>query len=373
MAQEAIKTLALDTLFVMPAAVPPHKKGKALSSDEARLTMCRLAFAGVENVQVSDYEIARADTSYTYLTCRYFKDLYPTADVFWLVGTDMLRDFPTWKNPREILENVTLAVCARAESAGWLQTEKQKFYALFQKDFVTIDYEATAVSSTQIRVLAGAGMPITHLTHENVAEYITREGLYKIPFANEALALEKPSRRAHTLRVAELAARRALGLGISERKAIAAALFHDCAKNIDASHPLLQSFTPKAEWGKIPSSVLHQFTGAYLAESAFGVTDEEVIDAIRYHTSGKADMTTLGKLIFLADMLEEERGFAGVEALRALFWKDKRSVDECLAEALAQSVRFLNEKGADIYPLTLQAYEYYKGYKGTGENYGKQE
>ena len=370
MAQEAIRTLALNTLFVMPASAPPHKKGKTLSSDVARLDMCRLAFKSVEKVQVSDYEISRGDTSYTYLTCRHFKALYPNAEIFWLVGTDMLRDFSTWKNPQDILDNVTLAVCARAERAGWLQEEKQKFYALFKKEFVIIDYEATAVSSTQIRVLAGAGMQITHLTDENVAAYIEREGLYKIPFAGDALSLEKPSRKEHTLRVAYLAAKRALGLKIPERKAVTAALFHDCAKNIDLSHPLLQGFAPNPEWGEIPLSVLHQFTGAYLAERVFGVTDEEVLDAIRFHTSGKADMTELGKLVFLADMLEEGRGFAGVEYLRALFWKDKTLIDECLLEALAQSVEFLKEKGADIYPLTLQAYEYYKR---KGEEYGKQE
>ena len=70
-------------------------------------------------------------------------------------------------------------------------------------------------------------------------------------------------------------------------------------------------------------------------------------------------MGELEKLIFLADMLEEERRYEGVELLRSLFWKEG-NLDECLEEALFQTLEFLKEKKAEIYPLTKQAYEFYK-------------
>ena len=92
----ALDSLGLDMLYVMPAHTPPHKRGKVLLDDERRLQMCRIAFSDMPNVTVSDYEIARGGTSYTYLTCRYFRETYKDAQIFWLVGTDMLRDFPTW-------------------------------------------------------------------------------------------------------------------------------------------------------------------------------------------------------------------------------------------------------------------------------------
>jgi len=95
LAQAAIEELGLDKLFVMPAYAPPHKKGKALSPDEDRLEMCRLAFQGNDVVEISDYEIQRQGTSYTYLTCQYFREKYPSAEIFWIVGADMLQDFPT--------------------------------------------------------------------------------------------------------------------------------------------------------------------------------------------------------------------------------------------------------------------------------------
>ena len=110
LAEAAVESLALDALLIMPAHTPPHKTDKALSSDGDRLEMCRLAFEGCKKTQVSDYEMRAGGTSFTYLTCRHFRRLYPEAKLYWLVGTDMLRDFPSWKNPEEILSLATLAV-----------------------------------------------------------------------------------------------------------------------------------------------------------------------------------------------------------------------------------------------------------------------
>ena len=359
LAKAAIEGLGLDKLFVMPAFAPPHKPGKTLSPDADRLEMCRLAFEGLPQAEVSDYEIARGGTSYTYLTCAHFKELYPDAEIFWLVGTDMLRDFPTWKYPEKILDHVSLAVCARNEKEGWLYNEQESFFQKFGRNFAVIGYNGADVSSTKIRVLAGAGMDLTAFLPEKVAAYIKDKRLYEISGANAALALEKPERAAHSLRVAELAASRAVSLKIPEKKAIAAALFHDCAKNLSPSSPYLEGFSTLAEWGDVPEPVLHQFTGAYVAGNYFGVTDEDILNAIRYHTSARPNMSELEKLIFLADMLESARDYQGVDELRALFW-DKDGLDKCLAEALYQTLLFLKEKGGVIYPLTRAAYEFYK-------------
>ena len=231
--KSAIDSLSLDKLIVLPAHTPPHKRGKTLTSDETRLEICRLAFENIEKVEVSSYEIEKGGVSYTFETCEYFRALYPTAELFWLVGTDMLRDVPSWKNPERILENVTLAVCARAEKAEWLSDEQASFYNRFQKNFVVIAYEGKDLSSTQIRIRASAGEDVSEFVGENVANYLKEKGLYEIKGAKDALALEKPSRRAHSLRVAEMAAKRAPSLGVSEKSAIIASIFHDCAKNLD--------------------------------------------------------------------------------------------------------------------------------------------
>ncbi len=358
LAARAIDELALDKLFVVPAYAPPHKPGKILSPDADRLEMCRLAFADLPKVEVSDFEMRQGGVSYTYLTCRAWRAAYPQAEIFWLVGTDMLRDFPTWKNPSDILENVTLAVCGRNEKTAWVEKETEEFFRVFGKRFVYLSYNGKDVSSTKLRVLAGAGMCLTDFTPSSVAEYIQRGGLYKIPFAAEALALENPKRQAHSIRVAELAAARALSLRIPERQAIAAALFHDCGKNLPSDSPYLAGFQPPKAWGEIPREVLHQFTGAYVAEHTFGVVDPDVLNAVRYHTSGRENMSALEQLIFLSDMLEEERSYEGVEKLRALFWQGS-SLVPCLKTALYETLAFLEKKGGEVYPLTRAAYAFY--------------
>ncbi len=359
LAEAAIEELGLDKLLIMPAFAPPHKRGRVLAPDCDRLEMCRLAFSHLEKVEISDYEIAQGGTSYTYLTCRHFRNIYPNAQIFWLVGTDMLRDFPTWKNPQDILENVTLGVCARDEKDGWEQNERSVFEKKFGKNFSVIHYNGAPVSSTEIRLLTAAGLPIDGLTPQKVAEYIATNGLYQIPFARKALSLEKAERAAHSVRVARLALSRVKDLHLSERAVLTAALMHDCAKNLPANSPYLDGFAPPTAWGDIPAQVLHQYQGAYVAEKYFGVQDGDVLHAIRYHTSGRPNMCEIEKLIFLADMLEEERRYTGVDELRALFW-DKDGLDKCLAEALYQTLLFLESKGGEIYPLTRAAYEFYK-------------
>ncbi len=357
--EAAIEGLGLDKLVIMPAFAPPHKPGKELAPDCDRLELCRIAFSHLDKVEVSDYEIAQRGTSYTYLTCRHFRSLYPNAQLFWLVGTDMLRDFPTWKYPEDILSNVTLGVCARDEKDGWQKREQAEFEQRFGKTFAVINYNGAPVSSTQVRLLLAAGLSTEGLIPQKVAEHIATKGLYTIPFAPKALALEKAERAAHSVRVARLALERAKGLRLSERAVLTAALFHDCAKNLPENSPYLEGFAPLAEWGDIPPAVLHQYQGAYVAEKHFGVCDGDVLNAIRYHTSARVGMSELEKLIFLADMLEEERRYTGVDELRALFW-DKDGLDKCLAEALYQTLLFLESKGGEIYPLTRAAYEFYK-------------
>ena len=360
--QAAISSLRLDRVFVLPAYVPPHKRGRVLAEDSHRIAMLNAAFEKVPQAIVSDYEIARGGVSYTYLTCKHFAETYPEDTLFFLVGTDMLRDFPTWKKPEEILKYATLAVCDRAEqNEAWRREEQAKFYARFGKRFVEVNYKAAAVSSTKARVLAAAGYDVSALCGTAVAAYISRHKLYEIENAHDALAKEKPARREHSLRVAAAAAQKAVQLHIPEKKAVTAALFHDCAKNLPPDSPILQGFSlPAGVPVPVPEPVLHQFTGAYAARYAYNIEDEEILNAVRYHTSGRAGMSLLEQLIFLADMVEDGRDFPGAAELRKLYYAEDNSLDFTMFEALRETLYHLQAKGGEIYPLTREAYEYFE-------------
>lgn len=360
--QAAIASLRLDRVFVLPAYVPPHKRGRVLAEDSHRIAMLNAAFESVPQAIVSDYEIARGGVSYTYLTCKHFAEAYPEDTLYFLVGTDMLRDFPTWKNPEEILKYATLAVCDRAEqSEAWQREEQAKFYARFGEYFALVNYKAAAVSSTEARVLAAADYDVSALCGEAVAAYINRHKLYEIKNAHAALEKEKPARREHSLRVAVAAARKAALLQIPEKKAVTAALFHDCAKNLPSDSPILQGFAlPAGVPEPVPEPVLHQFTGAYAAKHAYKIEDEEILNAVRYHTSGRAGMSLLEQLIFLADMVEDGREFPGAAELRKLYYAEQNSLDFTMFEALRETLYHLQAKGGEIYPLTREAYEYFE-------------
>ena len=351
----AKEKLQADKVIVIPAFIPPHKQGKLLASAEDRLNMAKLAFAGIRGCEVSPYEINAGGTSYTCRTVAHFKQKYADAQLYWLVGADMLKDFYTWREPEEILSMAELVACGREGEHVRFKKEQLHFFATFPKGFRVLEYTGRNVSSTKIRVLNAFGEDLRPYLAEDVIAYIQAKGLYRVECVKEAMRYLKPVRRKHTVRVALMAAGAAAAYKLDEHAVIQAAGLHDAAKNMELTAAELFGF--KAPEADIPMPVMHQYTGAYLAEHVFGVTDTDVLNAIRYHTSGRPGMSTLEKLIFLSDMLEEGRDFPHIERLRAWFHRD---LDECMYRSLKYELKYLKKGKGAIYPLTFRAYEYYK-------------
>lgn len=351
----AISSLGLDRVIVMPSLLSPHKEN-AQTEGRRRLEMCKIAFRGIPEAEVSDFELKQGTTSYSYLTCRAFAERFPDDERFFLVGADMLESFSTWRYPEEILKNVTLVACGRGKELP--KELHARFRERFSRDFIELDFSGGDVSSTKLRVALAfrkeVEVPLGGIDGV-VLSYIDSNGLYRYPEQEAGLRLEKEERRAHSFRVALYACERARGLMIPERKALLAAMLHDCGKYVSLTSPLLDGMPPLKD---VPPPVVHQYAGAYLAERRFGISDGEILDAIRYHTSGRAGMGELEKLIFLSDLLEEDRKFDGVEELRALFWRD---LDACLERSLFEQMRYLRTTGKPIYALTEQAYRWIAG------------
>lgn len=352
----AKRELGLDKIIVVPTNQSPHKSGLLAPRAVDRLEMCRLAFGKFEGFEVSDCEIKRGGVSYSYVTCRRFKKLYPEAEIYFIMGGDMLKSFSHWKEPEEILKCVTPLVCAR-ENSKELTADIKAFGARFKSEIVTFGYVGKSVSSTRVRALAALGEDISGLVPEEVKNLIYSRNLYSMPEVFGVKKLLTEERWLHTVRVAVLAAKYAPKAKVFEYDALLAAALHDCAKYLGESSPELKGFEfPEG----VPAPVMHQYSGAYVAEHTFGITDKYVLNAIRYHTSGRENMGNLEKLIFLADLLEEGRDFDGVEYLRRLFAKD---IDECLMAALEHQLKYLQTQNKPVYSLTKRAYEYLKEQK----------
>ena len=349
----AIESLGLDKVIVIPTAVSPHKKGVMTASPRDRLKLCRLAFEGMQNVEVSDYEIKRGGVSYSYVTCRHFKKLYENDELYFIIGADMLKSFHLWKQPEDILKCVTLTVCAR-ENEAELQSYIKIFRQNFKSEIVNFGYVGKSVSSTKVRTLAALGEDTAGLTSEKVRLYIKNKELYALKELWKVKDYLKKERWEHTVRVAVKAAENSRAAGVYEIDAITAAALHDCAKYLSLDAEELKGFTLK---GDVPEAVVHQFTGAYVAEHTFGIKDENILNAIRYHSTGRENMSALEKLIYLADLLEEGRDFDGVQALRQ---KLKRGLNECMKAALEHQLNYLISTGKPVHPLTQRAYDYIK-------------
>lgn len=352
----AIKELNLDKLYIMPTFLSPHKTLVPASAKD-RVNMLTLAFSGVERAEVSEYEIEKGGTSYTYQTAEEFRKRYIDAEIFWIVGADMLADFKTWRNPQRILNAVNLAVFGREDFKIDYKAEQEYFIKNFGKEFFKLAFTGKVCSSTKIRVYSSFGLNISKLTPQSVAEYIKDNSLYPADEYVEFVKKHLPEKRlVHTANVVIAALSKAKENGLDAQQVMTAATLHDCAKYINP-----QDFKDFVMPEGVPKPVEHSFLGAFVAENVLGIEDQEIIDAIKYHTSGKANMSTLAKLIFVADMVEEGRDYSGVETLREYFNKD---LDECFSKCLEEELIHLINKKQYIYSETLNAYDYYvKGKK----------
>lgn len=348
----AIKELNLDKLIVMPTFISPHKERQPAPAED-RLNMLKIAFKGQQKVEVSDYEILNQGKSFTYITVEHFKQK-EDCQLFFIVGEDMLTNFKTWKFPERILNACTLAVFGRENFFADYEKEQEYFRTNFKKEFVRLSYKGKSVSSTKIRIYSQFGLRCEDLP-DGVNEYINEKGLYAPDIYQKFIMKTLPEKRIkHTADVVVCALKKVKELGLDEAKVIASATLHDCAKYID--YKTVDGFElPNG----VPGPVVHAFLGAYIAQKVLKITDQEVLDAIRYHTSGKANMSTLGKLIFVADMLEEGRDYEGVNELRELY--EKADFDKCFIACLNEEVVHLINKKQYIYEKTLEAYDYYKG------------
>jgi nicotinate-nucleotide adenylyltransferase len=170
-AGDACEALALDRLLFIPAAVQPLKVGQTSAPPNDRLEMVRLLVDGESRFDVDPIEIDRGGLSYTVDTLATFAGRWPSAELFWLVGADVLKSFAQWREPRPQTERATGLVVQRAGRASALTT----MAGLLRADATRrID-----ISSTEIRQRAREGKSIRGFVPDAVAAYIAAQRLYR--------------------------------------------------------------------------------------------------------------------------------------------------------------------------------------------------
>jgi predicted HD superfamily hydrolase involved in NAD metabolism len=164
----------------------------------------------------------------------------------------------------------------------------------------------------------------------------------------------------HTLAVAGTAASLAMCYGASVEKAELAGLLHDCAKCIDVrkmQKMCERAGLPVSSFESGSGSLLHSKAGSVLAEEKYGCTDPDILNAIRYHTTGRPGMSLLEKIIFVADYIEPGRFTAkNLPEIRKMAFED---IDETLMKILYDTLVYLNSTGNTVDPMTQMTYDYY--------------
>ena len=376
-AQYAAELLHLDRLYLIPAGLPPHKHlADSTPAPEHRLHMTELAADALSRtecpVEVWGEELRQEGKSYTVNTLRAFRERYPEEELWLLMGTDMFLTIQTWYHVEELLQLCQICAFGRSEK------DTEELFAI-QRDYLKERYGVSAttvvlpklvdISSTAIRKRLRAGEGGEFLLPA-VYGYILRHGLYGTKADLKHLSIRqlrpvamsylKARRVPHVLGTEETAAKLARRYGADEEEARRAALLHDCTKRLTQEEQLAlcrRYHIELDEYERREGKLLHAKTGAAVARDVFGVS-EAVYYAIWWHTTGKADMTLLEKILYLADYMEPSRDFCDLRELRRLAFED---LDRALLLGFTMAVEDLSDQGMALHPNSVYAREYLKG------------
>lgn len=350
LAKHAKEVLSLDRVLFVVDRIPPHKTLADGASDAQRVEMLRLAVANEPDFSVETLELEREGTSYTVDTLTELHAREPDAEFYFLMGSDMLLSFHTWRKPEEIAKLATLVCTIREGQSGGETEAAVDLTQRYNARIILLD-QVSPLSSTEVRSRIHDAKPITGLVEAEQEHYIYLNGCYEpkelMPMYARLHAELKPHRMEHTAYVVQTAIALAERFHVDPKKARLAALLHDCAKSFSEEQLIRYADT---EPPILP--ILHAPAGADYAKNVYGVEDEEVLRAIRLHTTGDAGMSDLDKVVYLADMIEPSRSYEGVNEIR-----NATDLNTMMRLALSRSIWYIKERNFEVHPATQRALE----------------
>lgn len=361
--RSAMMQLKPDKTLVIPTGEAPHKQFASGSPDaQTRLELTRRAFEGVDGVEISDMEIRRGGKSYTELTLEEISSDCPGAEIYLLLGTDMFESLEQWQDYRLIMRQAVLAPAVRrGDELSEVEVCAKRFAREYGAKTVFIDHDPISVSSTQLRELLPERGGLEYLPDAVYSEIIRRRLYGARPeldwLREKSEPFLAPKRVPHVRGCSQEAEKLALRWGEDPGLAREAGILHDITKKLLLDEQLLLC----EKYGIINDTVeeqspklLHAKTGAALSKDLFGVWGK-VYNGIRWHTTGRANMSLFEKIIYLADYIEPTRDFDGVEKLRELSYSD---IDGAMILGLQMSLEDLKQHGVNPHRKTVEALEW---------------
>lgn len=367
LALEFARRLQLDRVLLVPTFVPPHKLKADMATAEDRLEMCRLVARAYPVLEVSDVEISRGGASFTVDTLETLQGQYPDTDWYLITGADMFLTLGTWWRFEDIAE--LAALCAAPRGAVTMEQLREYAASLERKGArcVVEDIPVLDISSTEIRRSVAEGHSLEGRVPPQVEAYIRRKNLYRPAavsqeqtpdeqFVEIIRGRESPRRFRHSLAVADEAERLAKKYGADPAKAKTAGILHDILKDAapEAQLQIFRDFDILLDnVEKQAPKLWHAHAGAVFLEKILGVRDEDILRAVRYHTTARAGMSLLEKVLYLADFTSADRDYPDVDEMRR---RVELGIEPAMEYALTYSIRDLLDKRQAVHPDTLAAY-----------------
>ena len=374
LARAALDAGCAERVLFLPTGNPPHKKS-GLADKLDRLAMVRLAIEGEADMDVCREEVDREGVIYTVDTLSKLRKQMPDTAFDYIIGEDTLLDLPNWRKPDKVFSLCRFLVCCRTTE----DVENLPIVKKLEKRGATFEFLApppSDVSSTAVREKLSRGETPGEIPPQ-VLEYIRQMGLYgQKPSPAGAAGFYTQLRRSlsdkrlvHSLLVAHTARKLARLHGVDEDQAAMAGLLHDCAKCLPLAvqqqiardnRLLLDKETLQS------GNLLHGPVGAVVAEKDYGVTDPNVLSAIRCHTTGKVGMMPLDMIIYLADKIEpSRRTYPALEEVRRLAQVDLAAA---MRHSLEATLEYVRKQNTQPHPLTQQVADWLKRLNKTGLN-----
>jgi nicotinate-nucleotide adenylyltransferase len=343
------EALGLEVVLLTPFGRPLIREPEA--APQHRWHMLELAVSGRPGLELCDADLQKAPR-YAVDTVRSVQRLFPDARLTYIVGADKPSDIPTWREAANLFGLCDFAVYPRA---GFDAAALTDFLNGHGAQAVLISAPLLSMSSGQIRAQLRLLSDAPGMLLPEIAEYIAANGLYQPDYTRMVRQAVSGSRFTHILGVREAGVRLARIHGVPMQKMGVAAILHDCAKNMEISR--LQAIAQNARLTRDPivlssNALLHGLVGAHIAKMRYHINDTHILNAIRYHTTGRSGMDKLELALFVADAIEPSRKYPGLEQVR-----EQAELDLRLAAltSLTGTQDFVKTKGGVNSPLSAQA------------------
>ena len=178
-AQSAAEEFALDQVLFLPTGRSPHKSEKDVTEPQIRCEMVRIALEDNPKFELSMLEAKNTEVNYTYASLQKLKQIYPKAQLYFIMGEDSLDDFPTWKKPEEICRLSTILVAVRNDKGLGLSDKIAEIAQMYQADMHMLHAPNFSVSSHDIRQRIHENKSVRYMLPDKVTEYIVQHDLYR--------------------------------------------------------------------------------------------------------------------------------------------------------------------------------------------------